>query len=272
MRSRQQEIIDRLGTQPNIDPAYETTRLVQFLKTYLKSLPNMTSYVLGISGGQDSTLAGKLCQLAINELKQEFPEQAYQFIAVTLPYGIQHDAEDVTKALNFIQPDRHIHLDIQPTVDQTVQLLSKQGIDITDFNKGNIKARERMILQYALAGHYQGLVVGTDHAAERLTGFFTKYGDGAADILPLYYLTKRQGKALLTYLNADPCLYEKIPTADLEDHKPLLPDEEALGISYTLIDDYLEGKEIPKASQHHIEALFLNSEHKRQGAVIPPKP
>ena len=97
-----------------------------------------------------------------------------------------------------------------------------------------------MIAQYALAGSYSGAVIGTDHAAENVTAFFTKFGDGGADILPLYRLNKRQGKQLLAALGADPALYEKVPTADLEEEKPGIADEVALGVTYNEIDDYLE--------------------------------
>ena len=99
-----------------------------------------------------------------------------------------------------------------------------------------------MISQYAVAGENSGAVIGTDHAAENITGFFTKFGDGGADILPLYRLNKRQGKQLLAELGADKAFYEKIPTADLEENKPGIADEVALGVTYNDIDDYLEGK------------------------------
>ena len=85
-----------------------------------------------------------------------------------------------------------------------------------------------MKVQYDLAGVYQGVVLGTDHAAEAVTGFFTKHGDGAADLVPLYRLNKRQGRQILEYLDAPEELYLKVPTADLEDDKPLIPDEVAL--------------------------------------------
>ena len=101
-----------------------------------------------------------------------------------------------------------------------------------------------MKVQYDLAGVYQGVVLGTDHAAEAVTGFFTKHGDGAADLVPLYRLNKRQGRKILEYLGAPEGIYLKVPTADLEDDKPLIPDEVALGVTYEEIDDYLEGKEI----------------------------
>ena len=154
-------------------------------------------------------------------------------------------------------------VNIKRAVDGKIAALTEAGLAITDFNKGNIKARQRMITQYAIAGEHSGAVVGTDHASENITGFFTKFGDGGADILPLFRLNKRQGKQLLAYLNADEALYNKVPTADLEDGKPGLADEVALGVSYDNIDDYLEGREIDAAARAVIENWWLKTEHKR---------
>src|SRR5690606_40849143 len=98
--------------------------------------------------------------------------------------------------------------------------------------------------QYALAGHDGRLVIGTDHAAEAVTGFYTKFGDGAADILPLSGLSKRQGKALLRELGAPERLYLKVPTADLLDGQPGRADEDELGLTYEQIDDYLEQRPV----------------------------
>ena len=134
---------------------------------------------------------------------------------------------------------------------------------MSEFDKGNIKARQRMVAQYAVAASMSGAVIGTDHAAESVTGFYTKFGDGAADLTPLWRLNKRQGKAMLKALNCPPHLYEKIPTADLEDDRPALPDEVALGVSYDAIDDYLEGKEVTEKDAIAIETWFLRSKHKR---------
>ena len=145
--------------------------------------------------------------------------------------------------------------------------LAEAGIEISDFNKGNIKARERMIAQYGVAGAMHGVVVGTDHAAEALAGFYTKFGDGAADITPLYRLNKRQGRQILAYLGAPEHLYQKTPTADLEEDRPALPDEVALGVTYDAIDDYLEGKDVAEKDAIQIEKLFTTTEHKRQSPV-----
>ena len=259
----QDAIISDLGVKPAISPAEEVARSVDFLKAYLKQHPFLKTLVLGISGGQDSSLAGRLAQLAIESLRAETGDSAYQFIAIRLPYGVQYDEADAQRALAFIKPDQSLTVNIKAAVDGEVLALAEAGIMVSDFNKGNIKARQRMITQYAIAGANAGAVVGTDHAAENITGFFTKFGDGGADILPLFRLNKRQGKQLLAYLAADPAIYEKVPTADLEDGKPGLADEIALGVTYDQIDDYLEGRQVVEKSRQVIENWWLKTTHKR---------
>ena len=259
----QKEIIKELGVKPTIDPKAEIRVSIDFLKAYLKKHPFLKTFVLGISGGQDSTLAGRFAQLTMEEMREETKDEDYQFIAVRLPYGEQVDEEDAKAALDFIKPDVSLRVNIKPAVDAEVTVLGEAGVEISDFNKGNIKARQRMITQYAIAGERTGAVLGTDHAAENITGFFTKFGDGGADILPLFRLNKRQGKQLLKELNAPEKLYTKIPTADLEDGKPLIADEVALGVTYDEIDDYLEGREIPVDAQEKIEAWWNKTQHKR---------
>lgn len=267
--TKQAEISRLLGVRPQINPQDEIKSRVAFLKDYLKAHPFLKSFVLGISGGQDSTLAGKLAQLAISELRSELGDESYQFIAVRLPYGIQADEEDAQRSLTFIQPDQSLVVNIEGAVTETVKSLEAAGQSVTDFNKGNIKARQRMIIQYGIAGDNQGAVIGTDHAAENVTGFFTKFGDGGADILPLAGLTKGQGKELLKALDADPKLYEKIPTADLEEDKPMLADEVALGVSYLEIDSYLEGREVSNQAKATIEGWYQKTEHKRHLPITP---
>ena len=263
MRPLQKEIIKYEHVLPQIDPQKEIRRSVDFLKDYLKENTFLKSYVLGISGGQDSTLAGKLCQMAISEMREETGDNSYQFIAVRLPYGVQADAQDAADAVAFQKPDQDLTVNIKPAVDALVASLNEAGQQITDFNKGNIKARERMIVQYAIAGAHNGAVVGTDHAAENFSGFYTKYGDGAADLTPLFRLDKRQGKQMLKFLNCPEHLYQKAPTADLEENKPGLPDETALGVSYKDVDDYLEGRTVSELAAQKIESLWRKSEHKR---------
>ncbi|MTD26133.1 ammonia-dependent NAD(+) synthetase [Erwinia sorbitola] len=263
----QQEIIKALGVKPTIDPREEVRTSVEFLKSYLKTYPFLKTLVLGISGGQDSTLAGKLCQTAINELREESGDNCYQFIAVRLPHGVQADEQDCQDAITFIQPDRVLTVNIKAAVQASEQALRDAGITLSDFIRGNEKARERMKAQYSIAGMTSGVVVGTDHAAEAVTGFFTKYGDGGTDINPLFRLNKGQGKQLLKALGCPEHLYLKQPTADLEDDRPGLQDEVALGVTYEMIDRYLQGESIDADAAKTIENWYLKTEHKRRPPI-----
>lgn len=259
----QQSIIEELRVQPTIDPEVEVRRTIDFLKQYAKKYSFVKGFVLGISGGQDSTLAGKLAQMAVDELNEEVGEARYSFWGVRLPYGVQADESDCEDAIAFIQPTNVYTVNIKGAVDQSVRALSDAGIELSDFVKGNEKARERMKVQFAIAATNGGVVLGTDHAAEAITGFYTKFGDGAADLTPIWRLNKRQGKAILKHLNCPAHLYEKKPTADLEENRPSLPDEVALGVTYDQIDDYLEGKAIDASAQQVIENHYMKTEHKR---------
>ncbi len=259
----QEQIMKELNINPTIQPQAEIRKRIDFLKNYIVKT-KAKGFVLGISGGQDSTLAGRLAQLAVEELRGEGVDAL--FIAVRLPYGVQQDEEDAKRSLAFIRADRETAFNIKTAVDdvQKEYDASYQGALLSDYQKGNVKARMRMIAQYAIGGMEGLLVIGTDHAAEAVTGFYTKYGDGGADILPLSGLTKRQGKALLKELGADERLYLKIPTADLLDQKPGQADETELGITYDELDDYLEGKPVSKEVAEKIEQRYLLTEHKRQ--------
>ncbi|GKV65352.1 MULTISPECIES: ammonia-dependent NAD(+) synthetase [Sporosarcina] len=259
----QQEIIHALGAKPEIDPQQEIRTSIDFMKEYLKKNTFLQGLTLGISGGQDSTLVGKLAQMAVDELNEEAGKEKYRFYAVRLPYGIQFDEDDCQDALNFIRPSIVYSVDIKGAVDASEQALINAGLHITDFDKGNEKARERMKVQYSVAAVHHSVVLGSDHAAEAITGFYTKFGDGAADLMPIYRLNKRQGKQMLKALDCPPHLYNKIPTADLEGNKPAIPDEIALGVTYEEIDDYLEGKKVSDEARQQIEEHYLRSAHKR---------
>ena len=266
MTTKQAEIIAALGTQATIDPMVEYRRSVDLLKDYLKAT-GLKVYVLGISGGQDSTLAGKMAQTAVEELRAETEDDAYKFIAMRLPYNEQADEQDALDAIAWQNADQTIRVNIQDATEASVKQLTDARMSVSDFNKGNIKARQRMISQFAVAGEVGGVVIGTDHAAEAVTGFYTKFGDGAADITPLYRLTKRQGRQILETLGAPVHLYEKVPTADLEEDRPSLPDEVALGVTYTDLDDYLEGKTVSEDIATKIEGWYSRTMHKRRGPV-----
>ncbi|MGM9920573.1 MAG: ammonia-dependent NAD(+) synthetase [Bhargavaea sp.] len=259
----QEEIIRELKVKPEIDPRQEIRLSVDFMKDYARAHPFLEGFVLGISGGQDSTLAGKLAQMAVDELNEEESTDRYKFHAIRLPYGEQFDEKDVDDAMAFISPSESYRINIKPAVDASAAALAEAGVPLSDYVKGNEKARERMKAQFAVAAMKKAVVIGTDHGAEAITGFYTKFGDGAADIVPLFRLNKRQGRALLKELGCPEHLYQKVPTADLEEDRPAIPDEVALGLTYDDIDDYLEGKKISPEAQAKLENYYMNSRHKR---------
>ncbi|MXP67439.1 ammonia-dependent NAD(+) synthetase [Pantoea sp. Aalb] len=259
----QKEIIQSLGVKSFIEPEKEIEMIVNFLQSYLIVNTHLKTFVLGISGGQDSTLAGILSQIAICKLREKTKNKNYSFIAVRLPYGIQLDEQDCQDALKFINPDKIIFINIKEAVLASECALKNANIAISNLMHGNQKARERMKIQYSIAASTHGIVIGTDHAAEAITGFYTKYGDGGVDINPLFHLNKRQGKQLLKILGCPEHLYLKNPTAGLEDEHPYVLDEVILKVTYQQIDDYLEGKTIDEIAAKTIESWYLKTNHKR---------
>jgi len=263
--SIQAEIIRSLGVSADFDVAAELALRTRFLADTLLHA-GRRSLVLGISGGVDSLVAGLLAQRAVKQVRQQGHEAS--FIAVRLPYGVQADEADAAQCLQVIEPDVSLTVDIRPAADAIHSALQASGLGLgsaseEDFLLGNVKARQRMIVQYAVAGARAGLVIGTDHAAEALMGFFTKFGDGAADVVPLSGLNKRRVRALGQAMGAPDALVFKTPTADLESLQPLKPDEAAFGVSYAQIDDFLEGRPVDAAAAAIMVAAFRQTAHKR---------
>jgi NAD+ synthase len=287
--SLQENIIAQLKVLATIDPQLEVERRKSFIKTRLKAA-GVKHLVLGISGGVDSATLGKIAQLAVDELNHErlnqeslnlnpleYKEQLQQtgefkFIAVRLPYGAQADEDDAQASLEFIRPTHCVTVNVKPATDgihsSATEALAECGLltqsdNWLDYNKGNVKARARMVAQYEIAGLLGGLVLGTDHSAENITGFFTKWGDGACDLIPLFGLNKRQVRQLARFLGAPACIVDKPPTADLECLLPGKTDEDALGLSYQQIDDFLEGKNVDPQVSQKLTQIFLKTQHKR---------
>jgi len=263
-------VIEQMRVLPKIDVNYEVKRRVNFIKSQLIGSGSKT-LVLGISGGIDSCTLGRLAQLAVNELNQ-LQEKGYQFVAVRLPYNVQADEVDAQTSINFIQPSQSLTVNVQPGADaidlqtriamQSIGLLPDSETK-RDFVKGNVKARTRMVTQYQVAGLLDGLVLGTDHSAENITGFYTKYGDGACDLAPLFGLNKRQVRQVAEFLGAPQNIVHKAPTADLETLAPQKSDEQALGMSYDQIDDFLEGKVVADEIAEKLVIIFKKTQHKR---------
>lgn len=267
---KQSDIIAEMQVLPEIDVDFEIRRRVDFIK-YQLELSGQQNLVLGISGGIDSCTCGRLAQLAVDELNQQ--HSGYQFIAVRLPYATQADESDAQMSIDFIEPSACLTVNVQPGSDAIHQsvmaALREQGMgDIDanrqDFARGNVKARVRMVTQYEVVGLLGGLVLGTDHSAENVTGFYTKYGDGACDLVPLFGLNKRQVRQIAQHLGAPQKIITKAPTADLESLAPAKADEEALGLSYDQIDDFLEGRQIDADAAERLIHIFINTAHKRQ--------
>lgn len=264
-RYLQELIIAELAVPASFDAATDVADRIQFLTDRI-TRTGASGLVLGISGGVDSTVAGRLSQLAVERVRIDGGDAT--FLAVRLPYGTQHDETDARRALEFIRPDEVCTVDVRAASDAMLESLREGGLRLAEPDKedsllGNIKARQRMIAQYALAGARGALVVGADHAAEAVMGFYTKYGDGACDLTPLAGLTKRRVRALAAALGADPALAQKVATADLESNSPGQPDEQAFGMSYDEIDDFLEGLDVTPETHETIVAWHRSTAHKR---------
>lgn len=263
--SLQQEIIAKLGVKPTIDVDEEIARRVAFLKEYVKKA-GVTGLLIAISGGVDSAVATGLCKRATDELSQETGKE-YITLGVFQPYGEQADIQHSYAVAEAFKLTHKVETNIAEAVDEialeTEYAFKALGMPrhISRGGKGNVKARTRMVVQYALAFDLNLLVVGTDHASEALTGFYTKWGDGAVDITPLSSLNKRQIRQLARRLGVPAEVIDKAPTAGLWEGQT---DETELGVSYEANSDYLEGKEIDPKAREILEKHYLRTEHKRQ--------
>ncbi|MGG6312599.1 ammonia-dependent NAD(+) synthetase [Paenibacillus macerans] len=262
--SLQQEIIERLGVQPIVDADAEIRKRVDFLKEHVKG-SRTTGLLIAISGGIDSAVATALCKRATDELSQE-TGQPYMTLGVFQPYGQQEDIDHSYEVAKAFGLEHTVETNIEEAVDE-IALEVEHGLKnigksrhLSPQGKGNVKARTRMVVQYALAFELNLLVVGTDHASEAITGFYTKWGDGAVDITPLSSLNKRQVRQLAARLGVPQSILDKAPTAGLWEGQT---DEKELGISYDDNSDYLEGKMIDPAIKERLESFYLRTEHKR---------
>jgi len=270
---QEMHILAEMKVQPSINTEFEIERRVEFIKQTLLA-SGLKNLILGISGGIDSCTCGRLAQIAIDELNETNPsEQHYTFYAVRLPYDTQADEADAQLSLQFIKASENLCINVKPSTEglhsETLKALQSQTALLEnelliDFAKGNVKARMRMAAQYEVAGIVGGLVIGTDHSAENITGFFTKFGDGACDLAPLFGLNKRQVRQVGASLGAPQSIIDKTPTADLESLDPGKPDEAALGVSYDELDDFLEGKALDEPLKNKIIQIYNSTQHKRQ--------
>lgn len=275
MNNRQAEIATALGViapfTSDAEVDAEIARRIRFIQDTLAASGTKV-LVLGISGGVDSSTAGRLAQLAVEQLRQQHQDPAYRFVAVRLPHNVQHDEADAQNALAFINADEVLTIDIAPALlglASQLDELEALAPAFRDFVLGNSKARMRMLAQYTVANARNGLVIGTDHAAEAVMGFFTKFGDGACDLAPLSGLVKGQVRRLAERLGAPAALVAKVPTADLEDQRPGIPDEQVHGVSYADIDAFLQQQPVSDAAYRSIVQTYDKTQHKRDLPRVP---
>lgn len=214
--------------------------------------------LVGVSGGLDSAVVAAL-------IKRAFPDNS---LGVMMPIQTSHknlqDAIDVTNACNI----EAINIDLTESHRIMYEQITEKLNDKNSFNpehdqlaNANLRARLRMSTLYTLAAHYNYLVVGTDNASEWYTGYFTKYGDGGVDILPLVEFTKTEVREMAKLLNVPEAVIAKVPSADLWENQN---DETEMGVSYTVIDAYLKGEPISLEDKEVIERMHRRTMHKRE--------
>lgn len=194
---------------PKINRQTLVREISHFLRKEFKKRKK-TLAIVGVSGGVDSSLTAKLCEIAGLKIKR-----------VYLPYGnVSEEPKNYS-----------LKIDIAPIVNEQVRKISKYAF-LHKIDKGNIMARTRMIIQYALARKFNGLVVGTENLSEYYLGYFTLHGDRASDINPIAGLWKTQVIELAEYFD----LPVREPSAELWQGQT---DKAELGFSYEQADPIL---------------------------------
>jgi NAD+ synthase len=227
-----------------------------FLADYLNNT-HCETYVLGVSGGVDSSLVAALCKEAVGK---------DHLHCLIIPIeSSQEDTKDATTLVKDLGL-RYDIIDATETFYSYVNEFKKHGLEMDRATLGNLKARIRMSILYAVAQKERGLVVGTDNADERYVGYYTKYGDGACDILPIAHLVKAEVVEAAKILGVRTSLAERIPTAGLYEGQT---DEKEMGVLYKDLDAYILGKKVNKEVEERINYLHRISEHKRKEIPMP---
>ncbi|WP_028784918.1 NAD(+) synthase [Thalassobacillus devorans] len=221
--------------------------------------------LVGVSGGIDSAVVAYL-------IKRAFPDDS---IGVILPINQrvedQKDAIAVVEGANLKKVGIELTESYQTTyneIQEQLQANQDWNEENAQLNGANLQARLRMSTLYSVAANYGYLVVGTDNAPEHYTGYFTKYGDGGVDLVPLIHMTKGEVREMARYLGVPSQVVEKKPSAELWEGQT---DEEEMGVSYDTIDAYMKGEQVAEKDKEIIEALHKKSAHKRIMPAEPPK-
>lgn len=231
--------------------------IVEWLRKQVRTA-NMQGLLVGVSGGLDSAVVAYLIEKA-------FPNHS---LGVIMP--LKSNPVDLKHANQVIEKSKidGMTVDLSETHDMLLSTI-KQHLEEKDaFNPStlqladaNLRARLRMSTLYTLATNYNYLVVGTDNKSEWYTGYFTKFGDGGVDLLPIVDFTKSEVYEMGEYLGIPQEVLQKKPSADLWKGQT---DEEEMGTTYDKIDAYIRGERVPEKDEQLIEQMHQRTAHKRQ--------
>mgnify|MGYP001770201498 FL=1 len=240
------------------------SKLVEWLREQVKRA-GLNGAIVGISGGIDSAVVTHL-------IKRAFPDHS---LGLIMPCKSNpKDQEDALKVVKSSGID-HLVIDLTEThktlfneIETKLKEKNEWNEEAAKLGDANTRARLRMTTLYAVANNFRYIVVGTDNAAEWYTGYFTKYGDGGVDLVPLVHFTKGEVREMAKILGVPEEIIHKAPSAGLWEGQT---DENEMGTTYEMIDKFLKGEEIPEKDRNIIEDLHKRSEHKRRLAIAPPK-
>lgn len=228
--------------------------LAKWAESFVKKTDSF-GYVLGISGGIDSALAASILSMCKDT------KLLGVFIDIESSISDVSDAKALAKKFKF-------ELQYIDLTNEYLSLVQKCNIERNEIAKQNLKSRLRANALYALASKYGLLVCGTTNAAERLVGYYTKFGDSACDIALLSWLNKTQVRYLADYFDVPKKIINKAPSAGLKKDQT---DEKDMGISYDEIDHYLSYAVIDPIQEGKINGRFVRNKHKLNAPVRPKK-